>query len=338
MGAKNSGDRWVALQAQAASQHGLLTRAQLDAAGINGCARARLCTSGRLTRRLPGVYALVGEAQPPRWQAAMAASLWRPEGAVSHRTSAEVWALDGLRAQAPVDLVLAGQSGRRVKGLRLHRCQVLPAADVTIRHGVRVTSPERTLLDLAAVVDAEALAIALESAWRRGLVNLQRLWRRRLAPGGYEAPGKPLLRAQVKDCLERDKPFASALEVQMWRALKASRLKGFVPLYPWRDDHGHPLEIDFAHPEARVAVETRGWRYHGGSQGHHRNAVRTSRLTAAGWAVMPVSWQMMQHDPAGVVAQIACAVAERLREPVRTVVIVEPLHLPETLAARITSP
>lgn len=122
---------------------------------------------GESQRRLAtvhqGVYA-VGHANPSqqgKWVAAvLACGTGTFEGgavidhwgaAVSHRSAAELWGL--LRASdGPVDVVVPGDGGKaRRRGIRLHRSISLSPVAVTLRDGVPVTTPARTLADLRRV-------------------------------------------------------------------------------------------------------------------------------------------------------------------------------------------
>ena len=68
--------------------------------------------------------------------------------AVSHRSAAFLWELLPL-AENMIDVALPSGSGRAVRaGIRLHRPRSLPDSEVTIRNGIPVTTPRRTVADL----------------------------------------------------------------------------------------------------------------------------------------------------------------------------------------------
>ena len=136
-----------------------MTTADLVAAGLGRGAIARRVADGRLRPLHRGVY-LVGPIEDD-WTDAMAAALACGPGAVvSHHAAAAIW---GLRPwNGPIDVTTTRRLRRR-QGIRVHRTRCLDARDITRRHGIPLTTPARTLLDLAAHLDQRSLARAIES-------------------------------------------------------------------------------------------------------------------------------------------------------------------------------
>ena len=97
-------------------------------------------------------------------------------GAVSHADAASAWAFARSPA-GPVELTLPGRSGRGQRwGITLHR-PPLPPGDWVVRDGMRVTTPPRTLIDLAARSAPRELERVLDEAHFRGLVSASKLGR-----------------------------------------------------------------------------------------------------------------------------------------------------------------
>ena len=143
------GDR--AVLAMAARQHACITSAQLVDAGLGRHAIAHRLGTGWLRRMFRGVY-LVGplEAEHSR---AMAATLAVGErGLLSHYPAAVLWRLRPA-AEGPIDVTVPDRKTRDRPGIRVHRSHLHPR-DATRHHGIPVTSPARTLLDLAATATA----------------------------------------------------------------------------------------------------------------------------------------------------------------------------------------
>ncbi|MGD9734987.1 MAG: type IV toxin-antitoxin system AbiEi family antitoxin domain-containing protein [Solirubrobacterales bacterium] len=130
----------------AARQHGVITAAQLAAAGFDASAVARRVRSGRLHRIHRGVYA-VGQTslgEKGRWTAAVLAC---GEGAVlSHASAAALWGFL-LPRLGPVDVTLPSRSYRRHGEIRIHRPRRLASRDWMVRAEIRVTTPRRTIAD-----------------------------------------------------------------------------------------------------------------------------------------------------------------------------------------------
>ena len=101
---------------------------------------------GWLRRIHRGVY-LVGPLETPH-TSAMAAVLAVGDGALlSHYPAAVLWGLRPARAEPMHVTVVAATSA--ADGFTVHRVAHLHPHDATRKHGIPVTSPARTLLDLA---------------------------------------------------------------------------------------------------------------------------------------------------------------------------------------------
>ena len=283
-------------------QYAVLSRAQARASGLSDHQIEYRVASGRWEAVLPGVYKVAGAPVTFR-QRLMAAVLWAGEGAVvSHRSAAVLWHLDGVRDRRAE---LTVSQHRNCEGLILHRTDRMPAADRSVRYGMPVTAPARTLIDLAGVVDDETLETALEDALRRGLVSAARLeWR--LSEVGNGRPGVAALRGLVR---ERDRvPLESRLEVRFEQLLRSRGLPR-----PERQrvvhDPGGRRRVDFAYPEQHLVIECVGWRYHGGQKAWQADIQRRRRLAAQGWRVLEFTWADVSWEPGLVVTDLTDALA-----------------------------
>jgi predicted transcriptional regulator of viral defense system len=142
----------------AARQHGVVTIAQLLAAGLDRTAIAYRRRVGRLHLLHRGVYA-VGHRPPSPLATAMAAVLaCGRDAALSHGSAAALWRIVP-RWPTPMHVTAPGE--RRHAGIHIHRS---PRADATTHCGIRVTTPLRTLVDLADVLTPTQLTRALNEA------------------------------------------------------------------------------------------------------------------------------------------------------------------------------
>src|SRR4051794_23560054 len=139
----------MAIEARAERQHGVVTRAQLLADGIGRRAIDRRITTGLLRPLHRSVFAVGHRAlrREAWWMAAVLAA--GPGAALSHRSAAAFWRIrnDG-RTRIEISVPKHRRSTPR---LEMHAID-MAADDVTIEDGIRVTTPARTLFDLAAVV------------------------------------------------------------------------------------------------------------------------------------------------------------------------------------------
>jgi very-short-patch-repair endonuclease len=287
----------LAIPALAAHQHGVISRAQLRTAGLHDRAIDRRIAAGRLHPVYRGVFALGHTAltSEGRWMAAVLAS--GDHAVLSHTSAAALWELRPL-GSGSIHVTVPGDPGRgRRAGIRLHRSALLGASERTVHRGIPVTTPVRTVIDLASMVRGRPLEHALDVAEQRRLVDFAEL-ERRLAelPG---RPGSPALRALL------DSYTVAAFET------RSAMEERFLALC---DEHGLPRprvntriegeEVDFVWREARLIVEVDGYRYHRMPSAFEDDRERDVMLSVAGWHVMRFTWKQLTGRPAWVAASI----------------------------------
>ena len=158
----------------AARQGGYFTAAQAKSLGYSHQAQAHHVGAGNWWRVDRGLFRLV-EWVPSvpdelaRW------TLWsRGRAIVSHESAMAVHGIGEFESRY-VHLTVPPGFTMRNEALALHYAE-LPADDVSTRSGYRVTTPLRTLIDIAAnAADEDQLARAIGEARRAGLVTTRRL-------------------------------------------------------------------------------------------------------------------------------------------------------------------
>jgi hypothetical protein len=173
-------------------QRGRISRDQMLAAGIKQSAIDRRARTGHLLRKHKSVYA-VGHAAPAPLTAETEALLACGQHAVlSHQTAARLLKLTSDGDQR-VHVTIRGRHGAKPSGACVHRTARLNRSEVRTVEGLPVTSPLRTLLDLAAVVDINTLERAIEQALHEKLVCVRQL--RQAIAGNNGRRGTPSIRA-----------------------------------------------------------------------------------------------------------------------------------------------
>lgn len=202
-----------ALARLAAANHGVFLSSDALTVGITPQGLGRRCTKGVIRRLHKGVYAMTS-VQPSEKQLLFAACRWGGAGsAASHRSAAALWDLDGFDLN-----VIEIWSPRRLQSGRVTaRVGAIPISDLTEIDGIPVTRVERTLVDLAAVVDVDKLEDALDSALRRRLTTVNRLRLRIRSEARRRGIGK--LRALLAERDDRGRPSASRFETRLNRLL-----------------------------------------------------------------------------------------------------------------------
>lgn len=291
-----------AIAVLAGRQHGVVTRKQLLAAGLSKHHVQHRLETGQLVRLHRGVYR-AGPVEAARARE-MAAILACGEGSVlSHDTAARLFGLKpGAASSKPIHVARA-RGGRRRPGVRVHRLPTLSAGDVTVVDGIRVTTPARTLWDLAGRSPPRDLERMFAAAQDRGLVRRAEL--RRLASRHQGAPGSRVLQR----LLEADPPLTrSGAEDRLLELIRSSGLPD-----PRMNVKVEGLEVDCYWPEHGVIVEVDGFAYHASAVAFERDRSRDRRLTASGRVVIRVTWRQLDGEPLAVIAQLAQALARTPR-------------------------
>lgn len=158
------------IAATAARQHGVFTSRQAQAAGLSQSQIRNRVSARRWELLARSVYRIGGV--PETWtQTAMAASLTRPDGVLSHLTAA---ALHGLDAPIPPrpQLIVPPRTSARSAIARARRLQVSPQ-HVVRRRGMPVTDGARTLIDCADLLGPVRLGRLADDALHRRVATVQ---------------------------------------------------------------------------------------------------------------------------------------------------------------------
>ena len=157
----------AALARLAAPRHGVVTRTQLLDAGFNAKAIAYRLKIGRLQRLHQGVYAVGHRPPSPHARDIAAVLACGPSAALSHRSAAALWGITPPW-RGPVEVT--ARTDRRRSGINTHRSTTLTRTDITRHYGIAITTPARTLHDLARVLSSHALTRAVNEARIRNLI------------------------------------------------------------------------------------------------------------------------------------------------------------------------
>ena len=272
----------------ASIRYGLFTREHALRAGATDRIISTRLRTGRWVQVSRGVYRLAGVEES--WTQAMLAACLRcgPGALASHRAATHHWGLAEQTAP-PIELIVEGGRRPQPANAIVHRPVVpLPRSDRTTYRGIPVTTPARTLFDLAAVVPTEQVGEALDEALRRGLVTVTGMrtkltrWRRAGIRG--VATIEMLLRQRSDNAITE-----SILETRFLRRLRQRGLDDVVPQYEVWDGDRLLARVDFAFPRKRIAIEVDGYRWHSGRNRWRRDLDRLNRLIAAGWRVVHVT-------------------------------------------------
>jgi hypothetical protein len=250
----------------------------------------------RLHQLHRGVYA-VGHTSVDRRGRYLAAVLACGDGAVlSHRSAAAVWEMRPTTAPR-IDVTVSRTSGfRSTSAIAVHRPRL--AAPVVVCDGIPVTTPGRTLADLATALPRRQLEKAAEMAEVLRLdvaVDPAHPGAKRLAEilDGHD------ITTATRSRLEDDF-LALCDRYEIPRPLVNTIVEGYL--------------VDFCWPEERLIVETDG-RHHLTRAAFERDRARDAVLTALGWRVMRFTARQLRRRPEAVAALVLSVRSRSLATP-----------------------
>jgi hypothetical protein len=270
-----------------------VSRAQLLALGLGHGAIDHRVAGGLLHPVHRGVYA-VGHGALSRHGLWMAAVLAAGPGAVlSHRSAAALWAIRDTQRVRP-ELTVARR--RNLSGVDTHRI-ALPADEVTTHHGIPVTTPARTLLDLAEQLTVQGLERAVHEAEYRRLtspLSLDALLTRHRGRRGTAALKKIVDQGRLGKTITR-----SELEERFLAFLDAHELPR-----PLVNERIGPYTVDALWPESRLVVELDSRSAHETTRAFEEDRRRDRDLVTNGYRVIRITWRQLHSDGAAIATQL----------------------------------
>ncbi|MFL5834588.1 MAG: hypothetical protein ACJ76B_11520 [Solirubrobacterales bacterium] len=224
---------------------------------------------------------------------------------LSHRSAARLWQLMPPAAEW-IDVTSPPGRVVRRKGIVAHESVVADDERVVLDE-IPVTSPFRTVFDLAAVLKLRELERVWHEAEVRGLrdrVSLPMLLER--------YPGRRGAR-NLRTLLESPEPvgFTRNDFEEAFRLLIAAhgihpRPRMNAPLAL----RGRIFEIDALWPEERVTVELDSHSVHGTKKRFESDRLRDRILAAEGYRTVHVTWRQLQKEPEEIVADLRKALGQ----------------------------
>jgi hypothetical protein len=227
-----------------------------------------------------------------------------PAGAASHASAAWLW---GLIDDAPARPHVSVERPRhaRLVGVIVHRVVELDPRWIRVRHGIPVTDPLRTMLELGASLPRAEVAAALERGVIAKLFSVASLeWVRvELAVQGRNGCG--VLRGILDDrALGAARPDGM-LEPRLAQLCARYGIERPVFQYRVTDERGaFVAKVDFAYPDVRAFLEVDGFEVHGTPAAMEADFDRQNRLVALGWVPIRFGWRRLIKQPDRVAAQV----------------------------------
>jgi hypothetical protein len=292
-------DRFPSIAALAASQHSVVSVAQLDLIGVSPSLCSKWVRRGLFERLGPRSLAIGGSA--PTWLRALSAASFDLDGAgfVAGRSAAQLMGLDGFRDDEVELVVPRCHRGRLGTGVVRSTRLPIRRGDVQLIEGLRVLRAERLILDAPLFRFSQAEnENAIDAAIRLRLVSEQRLRTRVITEHRSGINGsRRLLDALV------DTGGESRLERWFLRICREAGLPRPVLQKVYRADGRTIARVDAEFPVGLV-VEVAGDGTHATRRQRQHDAERHTELTLRGKRVLTFTYDDVRDRPSWMVDRL----------------------------------
>jgi very-short-patch-repair endonuclease len=203
--------------------------------------------------------------------------------------------------------------------------------EITTERSIPVTTPARTLFDLAAVLSEDQLEHAFDEAEVRRLtspISLDALLAR--YPGRKGA-------AAIRQVLAKH----HAIGQTVTRSWLERRLLSLVDAHclprPRMNRGGDHGELDGTWHDQKLIAELDGFAVHGTRRAFEDDRARDRALQVAGWRVVRITWLQLRDDADTIGEQLSALLATPRTPSPRSARRARPLH-PPTPATRPAAP
>lgn len=283
----------------AGDQEGVIATRQLRACGLNSRTIAVRVRRGNLHPVFRGVYAVGHRALTPNGLFIGAVLVCGDDAVLAHDAAAVYHRMQTWRSR-DVDVIVPRSAGRAIGGIRAHRSRLDPR-DVWIRSNIRVTSPARTILDLAATRPFKPLRRLVRQAQAERTVNV-----RQLLEVLHRYPhhrGAARLRAVIADGPTPTKSDLEDLALDLLDAAAIPRPE----VNPKLTLDDRPIFPDLLWPGLRLAVELDSRRWHHDPLTRQDDADKQAILEAHGYRVLRITWRQIVDRPQQTLRRIRTA-------------------------------
>ncbi len=265
-------------------QHGHVARSQVLRMGVSQGLIAGRLKSGAWVAMQAGVYCIGPRREDPVSRAAAAVLACGPDAVLSHASAASLWGF-GVRWAFPLEVTAEGR--RQRPGILTHRCPSLKRRDMRRQLGVPVTSPARTILDIAARLTVKQRTRLVNDARRDGFLHPDS-FTDVLARNPLH-PGTRLLRPFAENSTN---PTRSPFEDDFLAFIQKYRLPT-----PEINVKVRGREVDAYFPEHNLIVELDGWDYHKDREAFESDRERDAENLRHGLKTLRITKQRMTQTP-----------------------------------------
>jgi hypothetical protein len=286
---------------QARRNGGVVSQKEAIALGMSRSTLRRRIAEGVFVDLQPGVLAIPGAVDEFRLDLWAACS--KLNAVVSHEAAAHIHGLDRQRFVKPTVSVPVRRS-KDLVGVTVHQLTDLAPDHIVDVDGLPVTSPERTIIDLAAVVREGHLARILDNGLASALVDFDTLESMFASLGRRGKPGTALLRKLLEARGGEYVPPDGELERRLILVLERAGLPDPVRQFraPWlRPVNGR---VDLAYPAHRLVIEGDSRRWHLLMEAFETDRLRDNAAQLAGWRIFRFTWAEITNSPERVASTV----------------------------------
>jgi len=194
-----------------------------------------------------------------------------------------------------VDVTVPGTGGRRKRtGVRIQRARTL---ETTMQEGIPVTTPARSILDLAATLQTRPLERLLDQAENARVTDVACLVALARARPGHRGASRLLA------TLSRHTPGTTRTRSELEaRFLVLCRAHGLPE--PKVNAHVAGRERDFVFVAPRLVVEVDSWAWHRSGRAFEDDRHRDATVLRAGYRTLRVTDTQLEYAPYQVAATL----------------------------------
>jgi hypothetical protein len=288
-------------------QYGVFARWQAARLGFNRTDLRRLRRRGWIEPASPQVFRVMGTPKSYR-QRLMIAVLDAGAGAVASFIAAAC--LHGLPGFGEAIEVSARRAGRRRPapfGIR-HRPLHLPRHHKTRKHGIPVTTIERTLFDLAGIIHWKRLERAIDTALNSGATTVERLWAVWTELATSERRAVVAMHKALRRLEPGYVPPESELESRFLDLLTAAGISLPIKQVNLGNQEQWIGRVDFWYAAERIVIEVHGSQ-HRSELEQRKDEARRLEFEAQGIRVMEFWWDQVVLEGDKVIAAVRGALA-----------------------------
>jgi len=226
-------------------------------------------------------------------------------------TAAALYEWEGFRFEPPFHLLV--HRGRKIHRMHhyIHTASWIPVLHQESIHGLPITSPTRTLMDIAAVVDHERLVKAVDSAYATGGTHPDLLHRQLAIRRSRGQKGSERLLAAM-EVVELTRGCESWLESTFLKLIVAAGLPRPDAQVVVGKRGTKLIRVDCRFPGTPVVVELLGYRWHRTELQMRIDAERMNAMIAKGLAPTQFTYVHVREHPDYVLTTVQAALAPYL--------------------------